>query len=812
MREQLHVVRRALAGTAALVLSVGASDASAQSPVHDVIHLGERYGTPVPGTFVDALLEDPGAYDFEGRAFGDALTSAPGGAIRPGQMGIFGQYDGNVRGTFHLPVLLGYYTEEGRPGETLDAVQSKFFDGPNPTGTIGEYFDQASGGRVQLVGETFDWRSTSLSRAQVTGGVSGLGGSSRVGQFITELMVAADDGSVDWGRYDNDGPDGVPNSGDDDGYIDVLGVVHSTPGGECGGTERGSRIWSHRWSLRAATGQSYVTASPAANGGFIRANDYTIQPVRNCDDTRINDIGVFAHELGHGFGLPDLYGVGGAGHSGIGTWGLMGSGSWGCANSSPERPCFPGAWTREQLGWGEFIDLAPGVDHGLITLRSPAQGGAIYRYRVPGTSTYYLLEYRSRTGFDGEVHAEGLLVWQIDEQVIAENRVRNRVNGTPYRMGVWIRQADGENDLGDTSAAGNRGDGGDPFPGTAARTSFHAGSRPSARTHEGDAAFLTITDVALGSGEVTARVSTGSSTLTLESAGALGAGEFTVRGRTVGSGHREVVAPFESVEVTAAGGGETSPGVRQGFARWADGPTERRRTVLVGADDVTLTAEYGTPEYRVTAGLVAPVEGIEPGTVGANPSSPDFWFPGGSEVVFAASPYPGFSFEAWGGDLAGAPNPTARTLDAPLDFEAVFALDFGVATEARTVLRAGDTSITRLEARGSVGAAAWELLSGTLPEGLTLEADGRITGTVLETGDFDLRVRVLDPRGLTAEADLLIAVEPPDLPVAVLSGPMLGSAAVPTAGQLLWLDAEGNRNGRYDIGDAMLYLRQGGGR
>ena len=87
------------------------------------------------------------------------------------------------------------------------------------------------------------------SDLQVAGGVSGLSGppTARVGQFIVELLSQID--GVDWGRFDNDGPDGVPNSGDDDGYVDVLLVVHPTRGAECGGTDSGNRIWSHQWTL-----------------------------------------------------------------------------------------------------------------------------------------------------------------------------------------------------------------------------------------------------------------------------------------------------------------------------------------------------------------------------------------------------------------------------------------------------------------------------------------------------------------------------------------------------------------------------------
>jgi M6 family metalloprotease-like protein len=796
----------------ALTVPVGAQGQSAVT--HDVVHLGERYGTPLPDGVLEMLEADPEAFTFAGRGFGGAVparSGGPSGGPLGGLARIFGQYDGNVSGTFRFPVLLGSYPNETTPGESVDAVAAQFFDGPNPTGTITEYYEEASGGRVQLIGEPMDWQVSSLSRQEVTGGESGLRPPSRVGEFILELLVANDDGSVDWGRYDNDGPDGVPNSGDDDGRVDVLAVIHPTHGAECGGPGNATRIWSHRWNLLSAAGQEYVTGSPSANGGFIRVLDYTIQPVRNCGNDDINDIGVFAHELGHGFGLPDLYATGGAGHAGIGTWGLMGSGSWGCDNGGAARPCLPGAWTREQLGWGTFQDLPPETDLGTLTFRSPVEGGTIYRYRVPDADTYYLLEYRGRTGFDSRVRSAGLLVWQIDEGIIAMRRPSNRVNADPGAMGVWVRQADGRNDLGDTGDDGNRSDGGDPFPGLTGATAFHASTLPSARILGGAASRLTLTDITEGADEVTAAVTTATARLTLQTVGGSSPDLFTVNGLPTGPGVVGRFAPYEVVEVIAGGGISVAEGVRQGFSGWTDGSDDRTRVLEIDTNDVTLTADYATTEFKVDAELTGPVPAVVPGVIGATPSLPGFWFPGGTEVQFAAGPYPGFRYEGWGGDLVGEPNPVTVRVDAPIAFEAIFSQDYGVATDAVTALVAGSDVAAVLEVRGSLGAVFWEILSGALPEGTALEADGRITGTPLQTGRFDARVRVRDSRGLTAEADLAFDVSAPDIAVPVLAGPMLGTVTVPTAGQQAWLDRAGNRDGAYDLGDALLYLRRGGG-
>ncbi len=48
--------------------------------------------------------------------------------------------------------------------------------------------------------------------------------------------------------YDNDGPDNIPNSGDDDGYVDGIIIVYSGCGAEW--SPGNSNIWPHQSSVR----------------------------------------------------------------------------------------------------------------------------------------------------------------------------------------------------------------------------------------------------------------------------------------------------------------------------------------------------------------------------------------------------------------------------------------------------------------------------------------------------------------------------------------------------------------------------------
>jgi hypothetical protein len=72
-----------------------------------------------------------------------------------------------------------------------------------------------------------------------------------------------------------------------------------------------------------------------------------MQPEFNCDGASIIDIGVFAHEFGHAFGLPDLYDTNGGFGKGVGRHALMGAGNW----NRPANPTHMNAWSKIELGW-----------------------------------------------------------------------------------------------------------------------------------------------------------------------------------------------------------------------------------------------------------------------------------------------------------------------------------------------------------------------------------------------------------------------------------------------------------------------------
>jgi M6 family metalloprotease-like protein len=780
----------------------------------DVELLGEIYGTRPPAAYFERRAADPDAFEMiHGLAAPRLLASGGPAALRAAPGGPALALGGRkVVGTYRFPVILGLFSDSPTAPFGAQAVQSHFFDGPNPTGTIPELYAEMSGGLVNLIGIVQDWSRSRFTRTQATAGVSGLSGSSRLGSFILDLLAQVQ--GVDWGLYDSDGPDGIPNSGDDDGYVDVLAVVHPTPGAECGGVEAAYRVWSHKWNLRAAAGQDFVTTTSSANPRFpwIRVSDYTIQPVYQCDGDGLNEIGVFAHELGHGFGLPDLYAPSG-GQAGAGRWDLMGTGAWGCsATFEPERPCHMGAWSKAALGWVDVTVIPFGVDAGRLTLDAVETSRNVYALPSgDGSGEYYLLENRQRTGFDARLPATGLLVWQIDPAWIDRNRPSNSVNDAAAHMGVWLRQADGLNQLARTSAqSGNRGDAGDPFPGSTANTVFHAGSNPSSFTNASVATGVTLTDIAEEGGRVGFRALSRYHALRIRSSGEIGAtAPFTVDGKSVAGAEVSIrTAPYQRHTIEAAAGAAIADGIRRGFAGWRDAPgTSRVRTWTTGVADAELEAMYGGPrEVRLATTYEGARYNVAPGKIVSTPASPDLWFTEGTMVSLQAQPTTGFAFKQWQGMLAGQPNPAVVLMDQPRDATATFDYVFAIAPNLTVSVAAATPGGVVFQALNANPPTTWSLLKGALPDGLSFQRSGRLTGEALVTGTYPLELSVTDALGLQATGAITLAVTVPVLGVNALAAPFLRKPETLTFSQMRYLDRVGNDDGLYDLGDFRAYM------
>jgi M6 family metalloprotease-like protein len=364
--------------------------------------------------------------------------------------------------TTHAPTLLGYYTDLS-PTFTRDNFQAQLWDGPNPSGTITDYYTEVSYGKMYLTGNCEGWFPVSGNLASY-----GPGGTDGGPQFVYETLVVSD-AFVDYRNYiqyyDTQG----------NGHVPFLVVVH-TGGDAAAGA---SNIWSHRWDFKYYSHAPYITDDTLLNGkNVIVDGDYAIQPEMTGSQNsggNLEPIGVYCHELGHIFNLPDLYDYSNRGE-GLGGWCLMASGSYGGDQSHSNKPSHMSAWCKEQMGWVAPTVVTSDVFNAILNpVENIQQIYKLWRNGIPG-SEYYLIENRQKKGFDVSLIESGLLIFHVD------NLNGDQTNPNHYK--VDLEQADGLRNL---NLGSNRGDAGDPYPGTGGsnnpNTVFDGYSTPNSKDY-----------------------------------------------------------------------------------------------------------------------------------------------------------------------------------------------------------------------------------------------------------------------------------------------------------------------------------------
>jgi len=463
----------------------------------DVLEQGRVRGVRAPDAVAAELQRDPTAFEFKRawrnkvrrvRAQREALERRQGIRLSATQIQAAGAA---VVGTMRVPVLLGLPSGDAAPFTTAQ-YQSRLFGDAAGTYSLKTFYRELSRGRFTLDGTASAWLALPQTAAYYYPSATTDPTFGRDREFLRDALLAADPG-MNFALFDNDGIDGIPNSGDDDGYVDAAAFVYPAHGKACGGPG----IWPHRWTYSAQWGAPFSTNDPSASGGMILVDDYLIQGGVECDGTSLMEIGTMAHEMGHALALPDLYDTdGGNGRTqGLGEWDLMGSGNY----RRPDAPAHMSAWSKDFLGWVWVEPVAPSGAG--ISLDPVYEAGRVLRYDIPGTREYFLMEYRTATRSDRNLHGPGLLVYHVDNAVIDSTIVRNRVNANSVR-GVDLEEADGLDHL-DLATGGNRGDAGDAFPGSAARTSFGRDSYPGSRSNAGLPSGLELGSIDLSFGRLT---------------------------------------------------------------------------------------------------------------------------------------------------------------------------------------------------------------------------------------------------------------------------------------------------------------------
>nr|NIP56786.1 hypothetical protein [Gemmatimonadota bacterium]NIR77130.1 hypothetical protein [Gemmatimonadota bacterium]NIT85645.1 hypothetical protein [Gemmatimonadota bacterium]NIU29477.1 hypothetical protein [Gemmatimonadota bacterium]NIU34555.1 hypothetical protein [Gemmatimonadota bacterium] len=216
-------------------------------------------------------------------------------------------------------------------------------------------------------------------------------------------------------------------------------------------------------------------------------------------------------------GLPDYYRtITGPGpsqrHWNLGCFGLMAGGSWGCGTGSKLNGFGPvqlSPLSRRTLGWLEPIEVSRAENEEFVLEPSLASGDALFVSLGPGSPESFHIEYRTRTGFDEDLPAGGVLVYHHDAF-----DPRRTLRPEPGEIPPWpyhLVEADGDDALRKLEAeGGNRGVAGDVFSAEGSEASLDASTVPSTRTHSGEPSTLSIHSIRVEGGVARVRLTVGS--------------------------------------------------------------------------------------------------------------------------------------------------------------------------------------------------------------------------------------------------------------------------------------------------------------
>jgi hypothetical protein len=475
-------------------------------------------------------------------------------------------------------------------------------------------------------------------------------------------------------------------------------------------------------------------------------------------------------------------------------------------------------WSLNELGWVTIQQL---TTSGVYQLDPVATSRTAAYVRPPGPNPrgeYYLLENRQASLADTaliRIHCArsgnppgcggGLLIWHVDSlKATGINGFHgsNTVNFGGVH-GVELEEADGLRQLWCEAGGCNRGDGGDPYPGITNNTAFVFRTKPAAILNA-DSSFAgvgvdQITQTAPG-GPISFRLRFGS--LTVAEASDTGAViQFDAAAYNV---FRDLLDQGSSHSVGFTNGQLSTDGrTRWNFASWSDGGLINHNITgsLAGG---TLTANLAR-QFKLIAAATSG------GSIAADTNpinlAGDF-IPDGRAVQLTPTPNAGLFFCGWSG---ADTTTTDSLLTLPMRHPYTLTANFGTnATIASASARPngvmGATYADTLRISGGGGVMTWTVIGGALPQGLTLAANGVVSGFPKQSGNnfsYTARVTSCD----TTSRTFTLSVTVPTLATADVTAQLLGPTSPLSADQIRYLDFLGNNNGSFDIGDFLAWVK-----
>ena len=308
-----------------------------------------------------------------------------------------------------FPVLLVGTTDKnyGDSAAFHDFLNKPGYNVNNNIGSLRDYFLYVSD---SLFNPHFDVYPIQLNKALTD---YGTGDNFKEGQFtaegLTELAKRAD--------FQANAKKYCMKNSNVDGFIFLF------PGMEEDALKQSEIFWGHQfWMQSNGSSSGWYPSAYKAGGYTFDKYLFIAQYADGSRNSKINKMGIFAHEFSHVMGLNDHYGKDANKQqvNGPGAYDIMSLGMYnGTSYNEGNAPMGYSAYEKEIMGWLKLTELE--ADQ-VYSLRKLSEMQAYSVTNPNQNDEYYIVEYRPAESYDSYIknsiswsqRGNGVYVWYID--------------------------------------------------------------------------------------------------------------------------------------------------------------------------------------------------------------------------------------------------------------------------------------------------------------------------------------------------------------------------------------------------------------
>lgn len=351
--------------------------------------------------------------------------------------------------------------------EDLFNKESYSYDGAQ--GSVYDYFNEASYGKLSLKGSIFGPYKSRYSMSYYGANLSNGNDRNPKALFLEAIENVAAETNLSVFDCNNDG------------YLDNIHIIYAGYGEEAGAVS--DAIWAHKMGF------------PDINIQGVKINCYSCSSeLRGNSGYGITRIGPCCHEIGHALGTLDFYDTdysSGGNFEGTGKWDIMASGSWNNGGITP--PHFNPYTKVFDFGWCDIQDLEDGCEYSIAP--SNREDNQIYRISTTSEGDFYLVENRSKEGFDSYIYDSGLMIYHVHPNIDKTSKT-NTINASyPQMMYPVCASSDYSVPNSNPISYGNVNSDGCPFPGSSNNRSFGYSTTPAFFSWAGEEQDIYISDI-----------------------------------------------------------------------------------------------------------------------------------------------------------------------------------------------------------------------------------------------------------------------------------------------------------------------------